>query len=382
MSPIGELRQFFTHYSCHSGIRALRVKKVPTLLQPCVSVAPKGCPRVEFIPIDRPSANNLYPITADHILAMCRRAFGSGIQVVSARELSGGTFNRTFLITLFDRRVILRIAPPATAEVAWHEQQLMRREHHIQPFFAAVAPLMPRVLLADFIHQVIDCDYVFQSFIEGERWEDMAESFTMEENEQLWEQFGHIARTIHDTTGTSFGGPYPMPEFPTWSQTILDRFERVTSAMDHVQLDMTDLQSLFTIVQDHITTLDEVQQPRLLHGDLWLFNILIERSVAGPNIVGILDADRAWWGDPLADWTMFVLAKWSSPENRPFHDRFWRGYGEVEETPGTAFRQAVYEAMHVGTALEWAIRNHDDDTVERGKRDLSAVAANLMDLIR
>jgi len=338
---------------------------------------------MEFIPIDRPSANNSYPVTAEHILSMCQRAFGSGVQVVSAREMSGGTFNRVFLVTLPEQQVILRIAPLPTAEVAWHEKQLMRREHHIQPFFATVAHLMPRTLLADFTHQVIDHDYVFQSFIAGERWEDIAESFTPEEAAPLWEQFGRITRSIHSTVGTAFGGPYPMAEFQTWSEKILDRFDRVMHAMVDEQLDMIDMQSVFAVVRGHTALLEVVKQPRLLHGDLWLFNILIQRNPAGaaPSIVGILDADRAGWGDPMADWTMFVLAMSASSEAQPFHNAFWRGYGEVEQTAGTAFRKAVYEAMHIGSAMTWAVRNHDDDTVERGKRDLRAVAMNLPKLL-
>ena len=339
---------------------------------------------MEFTPIDRPSGDHPNSVTAEQILAMCQRAFGSGIQVVSARELGGGTFNRAFLVTLPDQPVILRIAPHPSKELVWHEQGLMRREHHVQPFFAAVARLMPRTLMTDFTRQVIDCDYVFQSFIAGERWEDVAESLTAEESVPLWEEFGQITRTIHDTLGTTFGGPYPMAEFQTWSETILYRFDRVMRAMTEAHLDMTDMQSVFAAVQNHTALLDTLRQPHLLHGDLWLFNILIRRDSTGavPKIVGILDADRAWWGDPLADWTMFVLAKSASPETESLHDSFWRGYGEIEQTHGLEFRKAVYEAMHVGTALEWASRNHDDDTVKRGKQDLNAVAASLPDLPR
>ena len=337
---------------------------------------------MEFTPIDRPSGENPNPVTVAQILAMCQRAFGSGTQVVSARELLGGTFNRVFFVTLPDQQVILRIAPHPAKELVWHEQHLIRREHHILPFFAAAAHLMPRTLMTDFTRQVIDCDYVFQSFIAGERWEDVDESLTAEESALLWEQFGQITRTIHDTVGTTFGGPYPMAEFRTWSETILYRFERVMQAMTEAQLDMTDMQSVFAAVQNHTALLDTVRQSHLLHGDLWLFNILIQRGSPGaaPKIVGILDADRAWWGDPLADWTMFVLAKSASPETESLHDSFWRGYGEIEPTPGLEFRKAVYEAMHVGTALEWAIRNQDDDTVKRGRQDLKAVAASLPDL--
>src|SRR5262245_61966957 len=118
---------------------------------------------MEFTPIDRPAGNNSHQVTAEHIEGMCQRTFGPNTQVVFARELGGGTFNRAFLIMLPDQQVILRIAPPPTVELVWHERQLMRREHHIGPFFAAVAHLMPRTLMTDFTHQVIDRDYIFQS---------------------------------------------------------------------------------------------------------------------------------------------------------------------------------------------------------------------------
>ena len=62
------------------------------------------------------------------------------------------------------------------------------------------------------------------------------------------------------------------------------------------------------MIRAHPEQLDEIEVPCLLHGDLWLFNLLIARQPREPSIVGVLDADRAWWGDPMADWTMFILA--------------------------------------------------------------------------
>jgi len=43
--------------------------------------------------------------------------------------------------------------------------------------------------------------------------------------------------------------------------------------------------------------------------------------------------------------------------------------------------RAVYEALNVGTALVWATRHDDADTVQRGKQDLSAVATTLPTLL-
>ncbi len=332
---------------------------------------------VEFLPLQRLPESIPLPPTANQILAMCQRAFGPSVRVVSARELSGSTFNTTFLITLHDQLVILRIAPPETADLLWNERWLLRREQHIQPFFAALAPLMPRTLLADFTHHLIDRDYVFQTHLAGERWDELAELLTPTEELRLWEQFGSITKTIHGTIGTSFGGPYPAPEFATWSETVLYRLECAIQAMTEAQLDRTDIRSVVAIVRDQATQLDAIAQPHLLHGDLWLFNLLVTHNVDGPTISGVLDADRAWWGDPLADWTMFVLAMGARPETHQFHARFWQAYGEAEQTPEAAFRQAVYEAMHIGTAVVWASRHDDAETVQRGKRDLHTVVKRL-----
>jgi len=332
---------------------------------------------VEFVPLQPLPEGIPYSPTANQILAVCQRAFGSSVRVVSARELSGGTFNTTLLITLNDQQVILRIAPLPKADLLWNEQWLIRREQHIQPFFAALAPLMPRTLLADFTHQLIDRDYIFQTYLPGERWDEIAETFTTDEQLRLWEQFGSIIKAIHGTIGTTFGGPYPEPEFPTWSEAVLYRLERAIQAMTKAQLDVSDIRSVVAIVQGQTALLDVIKQPHLLHGDLWLFNILVGHDVDGPTITGVLDADRASWGDPLADWTMFVLTMAAAPETQPVHERFWQAYGEVEHTPETAYRQAVYEAMHIGTALAWAVHHDDDETIQRGKRDLRAAVKRL-----
>ena len=250
----------------------------------------------------------------------------------------------------------------------------MRREHAIQPYFAPVAALMPKTLLVDFTRQLIDRDYMFQTFLEGKRWDDAREELTPEENNILWRQFGRLTNQIHEVRGESFGLPCPGFQFERWSQTVIDRLERTLQAAKELQLDITNLAQILEIVRAHTQQLDEIQTPRLLHGDLWLFNLLIARREEGPAIVGVLDADRAWWGDPMADWTIFILAH-AEPEEG--HAHFWQAYGLPEDTQGARFRKTVYDGMHAATALVWSVRNHDEGTVKRAYGTLREVAALL-----
>ena len=274
--------------------------------------------------------------------------------------------------------MILRVAPPQTADTAWEDAFLMRSEHAMQPYFAPIATLLPKTLLIDFTHQLIDRDYMFQTFIEGERWDNVWDQLTSEENNILWDQFGNIMKQIHEVRGERFGLPRSGFQFEFWSQTVIDRLERTLQAAQELQLQVTDLARILEMVRANPEQLDEIQTPRLLHGDLWLFNLLIARDENGPGIVGVLDADRSWWGDPMADWTMFILAH-AEPEEG--HEHFWRAYGPREDARGAKFRKTVYDGMHAATALVYSVRNHDDGTVQRAYGTLREVAAELPRLI-
>ena len=125
-------------------------------------------------------------LTLDQIALLCQRGFGSETNLELVQELGGGTFNETYLLELAGgNKVILRVAPPPTDDLEWDDVALMRREHSIRPFFASIAPLMPRIMLNDFTHQIIERDYVFQTFIEGERWSDIEGDLTPEETIDL-----------------------------------------------------------------------------------------------------------------------------------------------------------------------------------------------------
>lgn len=329
---------------------------------------------MKFIPLSSQPVDSPFTLTTDKLAKMCQRAFGADAQILDARELGGGTFNETWLVTLSERQVILRIAPPAALAQNWDDKWLMRRENQVKPYFAAVAVYMPQTLLTDFTHQVIARDYLFQTLMPGERWDAVADQFTHDESIQLWEQFGNLTRSIHNTSGTLFGGPFPARSFVTWSLAILYRLESVAQSMTNAELDAAAFHIILDITRANTHLLDEYHAPRLLHGDLWLFNILVERQNQTPRITALLDTDRCWWGDPMADWTMFVLAKTTAPEMQPYLNAFWRAYEQPEHDRAALFRNMVYEAMHIGTSLVWAARNNDTAALVRWNRELDMVA--------
>ena len=73
----------------------------------------------------------------------------------------------------------------------------------------------------------------------------------------------------------------------------------------------------------------------LVHFDLWQGNILLEDN----RISGLIDGERAFWGDPLAE--MVSLALFDDIER---DESFLAGYGEVDFDAASRWRLAAYRA--------------------------------------
>src|SRR5258706_804552 len=198
------------------------------------------------------------PAALEEIAAMCKRAFGQGTRITRVKELEGGQFNNTYLISLLNLDpVILRVAPSPARCVFWHEQGLMRRELAMQPLLAPIAPLLPTIIMVDFTHQVIDRDYLFQTYMPGTAWVDVSSGLTLAEHDDLWRQFGRLARTISSVQGSAFGLVQGGPQFSRWSLAVIDWLERTMSDTRNVSLDTGLLRKLLELVRCNTPFLDE-----------------------------------------------------------------------------------------------------------------------------
>jgi aminoglycoside phosphotransferase (APT) family kinase protein len=322
-------------------------------------------------------------LSVDQIRALLERHFGSGLHSFGVEELGGGTFNETYLIEIPEKeKLVLKIAPPVTPDMYWDDVALMRREHNTLPFFASIGPLIPKTIFVDFTHQIIGRDYVLQTFMEGDRWSNIEDELKQEESIDLWRQCGEIVKQIHETTGERFGYPYPGRSFAHWSDVVLDRFSRIARSLRGYHIEISHFSTISEIVSSAQSVLDDIRTPRLLHGDLWTFNLLVTRKNGKPFITGVLDTERAWWGDPLVDWIMFLLSIRS--EERYWQSRlaaFYSGYGTLGENETTQFRQEVYKAMHVGSSAVWATRHGNQEDIQRAHQDLSRIAMVLPKLL-
>ncbi|WP_275292178.1 aminoglycoside phosphotransferase family protein [Amycolatopsis sp. La24] len=321
---------------------------------------------MDFQPQDRPSDAFQQPLSADQIELLCRRALGTSVR--SAVEIGWGGYNNTYRVELADGPAILRVAPEPTRQTRI-EPQFMRNEYLAAPYFAPISPLMPRTLAADFTHQVIGRDYVLQAVLPGAPGPEVLRGFEPEERAPYFRQLGEITRAIHDVRGPGFG-LVAGPHFATWSEALIAYFEDNAADVEDLGLDGSDLREVAAWAKRDAALLDEIAEPRLLHGDLWHVNVMLTPEL---EIVGVFDHDRSWWGDPAADWTI----RMASAKTGSRRDWFWDTYGQPDASPSARRRALYYEARHLGAVRLERYRLGKEGKVEESYPEVAEILTAL-----
>ena len=328
---------------------------------------------MEFRPVERAPGAFQCSITEEQALAMCRQAFGAQARPAAVIELGYGAYNSTYRVDLgADRVVILRVAPEPSRQ-SRAERSLMRNEHASVPYLAPIAALMPSTLAADFTHQIIGRDYLFQTLLSGVPAPDGLAAYPRPEWAPFFRQMGTITRRIHAVRGDSFGW-VAGPRFARWRDAYTSSLADLAAALEDAGLDADDVLEAADAAVMNSEIFDEITEPRLLHGDLWTANVMISPDAREPTITGVCDCDRAAWGDPAADWSIYRAGQRPGTER----DAFWDTYGTLPATPSAAQRARFYQVLHVGTLrLEEHRRLGKSEGVQASYKEICALLRQL-----
>lgn len=303
----------------------------------------------------------------DFLSALVGRAFPED-ELLSAAPLNGGAYNQVYKVEL-ERRgsVVLRVAPEPSSQLKL-EQSLMRNELAAFTPLAPIESLMPKILFHDFSREAISSDYMFLQFLPGVTAGQGLPAFA--NTLPFWADFGSVLAQIHHVEGPAFGR-VQGPLFDSWSGALGEVFAQMQWDLNSVDLPSNDIRTATMFLKRHAAAVDAVSVPRLLHGDLFLGNVLIDPDAAAPLIVGVLDSDRVSWGDPASDWTFHLLKK-RSPAER---SAFWDGYGgKPVADSASVIRDSFYKIRSLGESrLEFArlgLEEKAEATYPRLEREL------------
>jgi aminoglycoside phosphotransferase (APT) family kinase protein len=132
----------------------------------------------------------------------------------------------------------------------------------------------------------------------------------------------------------------------------------------------------------HEDVLDEVAVPVLVHFDLWDGNILIDLDGEAPRIGGLIDAERAFWGDPLADFVSLALLG-DINQDEAFLAGYRHADGPGKLNASSRVRLALYRSyLYLIMLVEAVPRGYSVPQREWLERSVAPVLAAELDQLR
>lgn len=247
---------------------------------------------------------------------------------------STGKFNDSYFVAAGDLEAVLRIAPPDDCVFVFYERAMMRQEPELHAVLRARTTVPVAAVIAfDDSRVVIDRDFILMERLPGRPLTEVA---GVDEGLILG-QIGDFLAQAHRITADQFGylGAHrPMAPKPSWAEAFTTMWDLLIGDIAGVGFyDSTESEMLRTLLRRHLPLFDREVPSSLLHMDVWHENILVDD---GGTVTGLIDWDRALWGDPEIEFAVLDYCGISQPA-------FWEGYGRARDiSPEASIRRAFY----------------------------------------
>ena len=258
------------------------------------------------------------------------------------RPFGAGKFSETFDVSGDGGQYVLRVAPPDDMLQLFYERRMMRQEPGIHArLLAETSVPVPPIVAHDFSRQLIDRDYLIMPRLPGVPLS-QASLDARARRRALREWGGYIAQ-VHSLTDSQnrfgyLGEHRCMEPQASWAEAFRVMYRKELDDIVACGIyDAATADAAQALLEDNLGVFEHCRRSRLLHGDIWVTNLLVDSRGA---VTGVLDFDRACWGDVEWDLAIADYCGVTGPD-------FWEGYGrEVDRSDGPAAVRRMFYLLY------------------------------------
>lgn len=254
------------------------------------------------------NSNTKTILTLETVDLIMKNHFGPDTAVSRITEMTEGWFNAVYIVDFAApisggyNSVVLKTGVEDGKYVLSYEQDIMGAELKVYSLLENSMVPTPKILASDFSKSIINCGYFIMEKLEGDNWGHLESKISAANNEKLIGEIAGYTAAMHNIKGDYFG--YIREDesfhFSTWREAFEAMVKLVISdgIKDKVDLPYDRILQAFDPLWP---VLEEVKEPSLINFDMWKKNIMLIEREGEYVIDGIIDHERAFYGDPCAE---------------------------------------------------------------------------------
>lgn len=229
-------------------------------------------------------------------------------KITNITELTDGWFKAIYVLELYHNdlniteEVVLKTGILKDKYVLSYEKDLMRTEVLVFNLLENTIIPTPKILKTDFSNSIINCDYFIMEKLQGDSWNNLQAEITEQNQEKLLSEIATYTAAMHNIKGEYFGyiKDDKSYQFKDWKSAFINMLDMVSEDGKKANLKLPyDL--VMNTLKPYFYLLDEIIEPSLVNFDMWTKNIMLIKKYDEYIIDGIIDLERAFYGDPYAD---------------------------------------------------------------------------------
>jgi aminoglycoside phosphotransferase (APT) family kinase protein len=258
---------------------------------------------------------------------------------LSFEPIRTGKHNTSYYVQHGGDGWVLRISPPDDAGFLFYERRMMAQEPPLHALLRAETTVpVAEIVAYDDSRALLDRDYLLMERLPGQPMTDAR--LTARQVDGVLEQVGSFLAQMHGLVADRYGylGAHrPMAPQPTWVEAFAVMWNKllddIVACGGYSAEEADAFRQLLQVYRPHF---DRPVPASLLHMDVWSQNILVDD---GGTVTGLVDLDRALWGDPEIEFAVLDYCGISEPA-------FWQGYGRPRDTSFSAQIRARFYTLY------------------------------------
>lgn len=267
-------------------------------------------------------------LTEEQIRKLVKVNFGDSCSIGNITELKGGMFNSAYLIERLGEKdnIVLKVSLKPGTRTLTYEKDPMPTEVAVFKLVEEKTTIpTPRVLAYDFSKKYIPSNYFFMTALQGTAMNKVQKKMSIQNVADLKKELASYLAQLHQIKGDYFGyfTQEQSRQYKTWKEAFLNMMSMI---LEDGKKNGTKLpyERYERVLKEKSGYLEAVKEPSLIDYDLWAGNVFVKQQGENYMLEGIVDFERAFWGDPLADFGGSVMLL----DNIYEEPDIWRVYQE------------------------------------------------------